>query len=37
MGRKSIFPIDLFKKAGEQGLMGVLVPEKYGGAGLGYD
>ena len=31
-----IFPIDLFKKAGDLGLMGVLVPEKYGGAGLGY-
>ncbi len=32
-----IFPIDLFKKAGDLGLMGVLVPEKYGGAGLGYN
>ena len=32
-----IFPIELFKKAGDLGLMGVLVPEKYGGAGLGYD
>ena len=30
------FPVDLFKKAGELGLMGVLVPEEYGGAGLGY-
>ena len=30
------FPKDLFKKAGELGLMGVLVPEEYGGAGLGY-
>jgi len=30
------FPVDLFKKAGELGLMGVLVPEQYGGAGLGY-
>ena len=32
-----IFPIDLFKKAGDLGLMGILVPEKYGGAGLGYN
>lgn len=30
------FPVELFKKAGELGLMGVLVPEQYGGAGLGY-
>jgi alkylation response protein AidB-like acyl-CoA dehydrogenase len=30
------FPIELFRKAGQQGLMGVLVPEEFGGAGLGY-
>ena len=30
------FPIDLFKKLGEQGFMGILVPEKYQGSGLGY-
>jgi alkylation response protein AidB-like acyl-CoA dehydrogenase len=30
------FPVELFKKLGEQGLMGVLVPEEYGGSGLGY-
>jgi len=30
------FPVELFKKLGELGLMGVLVPEEYGGAGLGY-
>ncbi len=30
------FPIPLFKKMGDLGLMGVLVPEEYGGAGLGY-
>ena len=30
------FPIELFKKAGEMGFMGVLVPETYGGSGLGY-
>ena len=30
------FPIDLFKKLGQMGYMGVLVPEKYGGSELGY-
>src|SRR3954471_2585972 len=30
------FPVDVFKEAGKLGLMGVLVPEAYGGAGLGY-
>ncbi len=30
------FPVETFKKLGELGLMGVLVPEEYGGAGLGY-
>ncbi len=30
------FPIDVFKAMGQLGLMGVLVPEEYGGAGLGY-
>jgi len=30
------FPIDIFHKLGEMGFMGILVPEKYGGAGLGY-
>lgn len=30
------FPVEVFKKLGELGLMGVLVPENYGGAGLGY-
>jgi alkylation response protein AidB-like acyl-CoA dehydrogenase len=31
-----IFPIPLFKKLGEMGFMGVLVPEELGGSGLGY-
>src|SRR6478735_2968983 len=31
-----IFPVPLFKKLGGLGLMGVLVPEEYGGAGFGY-
>ena len=30
------FPVEVFKKAGELGLMGVLVPEEYGGSELGY-
>lgn len=30
------FPIHVFKALGELGLMGVLVPEEYGGSGLGY-
>ena len=34
---KEFFPIDLFKKAGKQGLMGILVPEKFGGSGLDYE
>ena len=31
-----IFPVELFKKLGNLGLMGVLVPQEYGGSGLGY-
>lgn len=30
------FPIDLFHKMGDLGLMGVLVPQEYGGSGFGY-
>jgi len=30
------FPVETFKQLGELGLMGVLVPEEYGGSGLGY-
>jgi len=30
------FPVDLMHKLGEHGFLGVLVPEEYGGAGLGY-
>jgi alkylation response protein AidB-like acyl-CoA dehydrogenase len=30
------FPVHIFKALGELGLMGVLVPEEYGGSGLGY-
>ncbi len=30
------FPVPLFKEMGKLGLMGILVPQEYGGAGLGY-
>jgi alkylation response protein AidB-like acyl-CoA dehydrogenase len=30
------FPVPLFKKLGDLGLMGVLVPTEYGGSGFGY-
>lgn len=30
------FPVETFKKLGKLGLMGVLVPEEYGGSGFGY-
>ncbi|RYY60300.1 MAG: acyl-CoA dehydrogenase [Chitinophagaceae bacterium] len=31
-----VFPVEIFKEMGQLGLMGVLVPEEYGGAGLSY-
>ncbi len=30
------FPVQVFKKLGELGLMGVLIPQEYGGSGFGY-
>lgn len=33
---QQIFPVDTFKKMGELGLLGVLVPQEYGGSGFGY-
>jgi len=30
------FPVDTFRELGKLGMMGVLVPENYGGAGMGY-
>jgi alkylation response protein AidB-like acyl-CoA dehydrogenase len=33
---KQIFPVETMHKIGEFGFLGVLVPEQYGGSGLGY-
>lgn len=33
---KQEFPLHIFKELGKLGMMGVLVPEEYGGTGLGY-
>jgi hypothetical protein len=33
---KQFFPVEVFKKLGELGLMGVLVPTEYGGSGFSY-
>lgn len=33
---KQEFPVEVLKEMGKLGLMGVLVPTKYGGSGLGY-
>jgi alkylation response protein AidB-like acyl-CoA dehydrogenase len=34
---EQFFPKDVFHKLGELGVMGMLVPEEFGGAGLGYN
>lgn len=33
---KQYFPVECFRKLGELGVMGVLVPQEYGGAGFSY-
>ena len=33
---EEIFPVETMKKMGEMGLLGIFVPEEYGGAGFGY-
>ena len=30
------FPLEEFKQAGELGFLGIIIPEEYGGAGMGY-
>ena len=34
--RKNEFPADLWKKMGDLGILGITVPDEYGGAGMGY-
>lgn len=34
--RDDFFPVDLFRKMGEMGYLGVTIPPEYGGSGLGY-
>ncbi len=34
--REDVFPRDLWPKLGDLGLLGITVPERHGGAGLGY-
>ena len=31
------FPVEIFRELGELGFMGIIFPEEYGGAGLGYE
>ncbi|MGB5531073.1 MAG: acyl-CoA dehydrogenase [Ignavibacteriaceae bacterium] len=31
-----LFPVEIFRELGELGFMGIIFPEEYGGAGLGY-
>ena len=35
--REDFFPVDVFRKMGKMGFLGVTIPEEYGGSALGYD
>lgn len=32
----AVFPFEIFKELGEMGVMGIIIPEAYGGAGMSY-
>ena len=34
--QENLFPADVWRKFGDMGLLGITVPEEYGGAGMGY-
>ncbi len=36
LDESQMFPLDMFARMGDMGFLGVVVPEEYGGAGLGY-
>ncbi|MCX7606761.1 MAG: acyl-CoA dehydrogenase family protein [Bacteroidia bacterium] len=36
LDESQILPIELLREAGASGLMGIFIPQEYGGAGLGY-
>ena len=36
MDQADEFPVDLFKKMGKLGFLGVTIPESYGGSGMDY-